>query len=243
MTHPLAPLIPISNKIKPDSFRHVRVAGIAEIQYTYRLFVCILDSVTRSKRTQQERSDKTRQRVIAAARGLFTEKGFAETGTEEIALRAGVSRGALYHQFADKSELFLAVFEAVETNMIERVGAALDPTAEPLDHMHTGCDVFLDVCKTPEMMQIALTDAPAILGWEKWREIDARYGLGLIRAVLTQLSEQGRLPAERVGSVAHLLLGAISEAAMLAAHADDAEIQRVRENLHWMIDRILGAND
>ncbi|MEM7251059.1 MAG: TetR/AcrR family transcriptional regulator [Pseudomonadota bacterium] len=198
--------------------------------------------MARVKRTQHDRSEDTRSRLIAAARRLFAEKGFANTGTEEIVAAAGVSRGALYHQFDDKTALFLGVFENVEADMIRRVEASFPPGSAALEQVHIGCDAFLDACGEPEMRQIALTDAPSVLGWAMWREVDARYGLGLIRTVLRRLVAEGNLADAQVEPVSHLLLGAVSEAAMVTGQGNADASASVRKNLHWMIDRTLAPN-
>jgi AcrR family transcriptional regulator len=126
----------------------------------------------------------TREALIKAALQLFTERGYAEVGTEEIVARAKVTRGALYHHFEDKRDLFRAVFERVEADVMERIGAKMGGADNPWDLMITGMRSFLDACEEPAVKQISLTDAPAVLGWKEWREIDNRHGLGLTRVAL-----------------------------------------------------------
>src|SRR5262245_34368391 len=121
----------------------------------------------------------TREALIEAALALFTERGYAGVGTEEIVARAKVTRGALYHHFEDKRDLFRAVFERVEGDLMERIGATMEGAQDPWDLMVRGMRAFLDACEEPAVKQIALLDAPAVLGWEEWREIDNRHGLGL----------------------------------------------------------------
>lgn len=171
------------------------------------------------RRTQAERTEATREALIAAARRLFTERGYEEVGTEEIVRDAGVTRGALYHHFGDKASLLDAVYARIEAESTERVarvvlGSELD---SPLDAMKAGIEAFLDECAKPELRQIALHDAPAVLGWERWREIGAVNGLGLIEASLAAAIEAGELRDMPVKPTAHLLLGALDEAAMLLA--------------------------
>ena len=139
-----------------------------------------------NRRTQVDRSAATRTALIDAARPLFAEHGFGGVGTETIVRAAGVTRGALYHQFADKTELFAAVFEAVEEDIGARIGevVAAAGSTDPLEAMRTGAGAWLDACAEPEVQQIVLLDAPAVLGWERWREIGMRHGMGLVEAVL-----------------------------------------------------------
>src|SRR4051794_38866309 len=111
----------------------------------------------------------TREALILAALALFTERGYAAVGTEEIVARAKVTRGALYHHFTDKRDLFRAVFERVESDLMERIGATMQSADDPYELMVGGMRAFLDACEEPAVKQISLTDAPAVLGWEEWR--------------------------------------------------------------------------
>jgi AcrR family transcriptional regulator len=175
-----------------------------------------------SSRTQSERSAATREALIAAARELFAERGYAAVGTEEIVRKAGLTRGALYHHFAGKRELFEAVYETIEGEVTERIAAdALVGASDPLEALRAGARAFLDHCLEPEVQRIVLIDAPAVLGWERWREIGARYGLGLIEAALQAAIDAGEITPAPVKPLAHVLLGALDEAAMAVARADD----------------------
>ncbi len=147
------------------------------------------------RRTQAERSEATRAALIGAGRRLFAERGYAELGTEEIVRAAGVTRGALYHHFEGKRELFEAVYEQIEAELAERIAAgALGGGAEaPLEAMRAGTEMLLAACTEREVQQIALLDAPAVLGWDRWREIAARYGLGLIEATLQAAIDAGEV--------------------------------------------------
>ncbi|HYP55128.1 MAG TPA: helix-turn-helix domain-containing protein, partial [Solirubrobacterales bacterium] len=175
------------------------------------------------KRTQTERSEATRATLIEAARRLFAERGYASVGTEEIVRSAGVTRGALYHHFSDKRDLFEAVYSQLEAELTERIAAgALTANADsPLAAMRAGAEMFLDACTEPEAQRIALLDGPAVLGWDRWREIGAAHGLGLIEATLRAAVEAGAIPQQPVRPLAHVLMGALDEAALLVATADD----------------------
>lgn len=175
------------------------------------------------RRSQAERSEATRNALIAAARRLFTAKGYEGVSAEEIVREAGVTRGALYHHFGGKAELLEAVYERLEAESTERVAhIVLDSDLHsPVEAMKAGIEAFLDECAEPELRQIALHDAPAVLGWDRWREIGAANGLGLIEASLAAAIEAGEIRKLPVGPTAHLLLGALDEAAMLVARSDD----------------------
>ncbi len=181
------------------------------------------------KRTQAERSEATRAALIAAARPLFAERGYAGVGTEEIVRAAGVTRGALYHHFAGKRELFEAVYEEIEADLARRIaeGALAGGAADPLAAMRAGAEMFLQACTEPEVQRIVLLDGPAVLGWDRWREIASEHGLGLIEATLQAAVEAGAIAEQPVRPLAHLLMGALDEAAMLVARSVDPELRRI----------------
>ena len=181
------------------------------------------------KRTQAERSEATREALVAAARPLFAERGYAGVGTEEIVRAAGVTRGALYHHFEGKRELFAAVYEQIESELAERIasGALAAGAASPLEAMRAGAEMFLAACTEPEAQRIVLLDGPSVLGWDRWREIAAEHGLGLIEASLRAAVDAGAIAEQPVRPLAHVLMGALDEAAMLVARADDPERMRI----------------
>ena len=162
----------------------------------------------------------TREALIEAALRLFAERGYADVGTEEIVARAKVTRGALYHHFEDKRDLFRSVFERVEAGLMERIGARMKTAKDPWELILNGMRSFLDACEEPAVKQVALTDAPSVLGWQEWREIDNRHGLGLTRTALEGAVAAGVLRPIAVEPMAHLFVAALSEAAFVIAYAD-----------------------
>jgi len=172
-----------------------------------------------STRSREAEARATREALVDAALDLFTERGYAAVGTEEIVARANVTRGALYHHFEDKRDLFRAVHERVESELIERIASSMKATEDPWEVLVTGTLAFLDACKEPAVKQVALTDAPSVLGWKEWREVDNRYGLGLTRAALQNAVDAGVLRPIDVDSMAHLFVAALSEAAFLIANS------------------------
>ncbi len=191
-------------------------------------------------RPNAERSAGTRAALIGAARELFTERGYAEVGTEEIVRRARVTRGALYHHFADKRALFRAVHEAVEEEMVAAIVTAMEGVEDPVELLLVGTRRFLDLCMEPEWTRIPLMDAPSVLGWAEWREIDQRYGLGIVAAGLTLAMDAGALRSQPVGPLAHILLAGMGEAALMIASAEDPEAVRaeVEMTLAGLIDAL-----
>lgn len=199
------------------------------------------------RRTQAARSQSTRAALIAAARALFAERGYADVGTEEIVRAAGVTRGALYHHFEGKRELFAAVYEQLEAELAERIAAgALAANAEaPVQALRAGVEMALRASTEPEVQRIALLDGPAVLGWDRWREIAARYGLGMVEATLQAAVDAGAIPVQPVRPLAHVLMGAMDEAAMLVARAEDPEAMRVEvgRTLEFLLGAVSAAED
>jgi len=172
---------------------------------------------------QTARSEATRAKLIEVGIELFSERGYADVGTEEIVDRAEVTRGALYHHFGDKRDLFRAVHEELEQQIVKSIGAALEanPRDDPLEALEVAAGAVLDVALDSKIARVTLIDAPAVLGWEEWREIDVRYGLGLTEAVLSAAIENGRIAKQPVRPLAHLLVAAVGEAAIMVATSGD----------------------
>jgi AcrR family transcriptional regulator len=195
----------------------------------------------RKRRTQAERSAATRAALIGAARRLFAERGYAAVGTPEVVAAAGVTRGALYHQFDGKADLFLAVYEAVEQELAERIGeqVAAAGASDPLAALTAGAEAFLDACAEPDVQRIVLIEAPAVLGWDAWRAVGLKYGLGLTEAILRAAMEAGRIAEQPVRPLAHVLIGALDEAALYVARADDPAA--AREQMRSVLRGIVGG--
>jgi AcrR family transcriptional regulator len=189
------------------------------------------------KRTKAEQSEATRGTLIATARRLFAERGFAAVGTEEIVQQSGVTRGALYHHFRGKEDLFRAVVEKVEEDLMAEVAEAAYSESDPWRRLQAGIDVFLDACVRTEMRRIVLQDAPSVLGWETWREIDARYALGLVEMGLSEAMDQGVIDRQPVRPLAHVMLGALDEAGLMIAQAED--VSAAREEVGVIVARLL----
>jgi AcrR family transcriptional regulator len=194
-----------------------------------------------NRRTQAERSAETRESLIAAGRALFAEHGFADVALETIVRAAGVTRGALYHHFPDKTELFAAVFEQVEGDVAARMGEAIAVTGQtdPVEVMRLGAAFWLDACADPEIQRIVLVDAPAVLGWTRWTEIGNRYNTGLVRTLLTSAIETGRIPPQPVEATALTMLGAMREATLYVALAQHRD--RARQEAGAVINRLIDA--
>lgn len=178
------------------------------------------------KSRKLEQSQATRAALIKTARKLFARLGYAKTDIETVARRTRVTRGALYHHFKDKQDLFSAVFDLEEQKLTQTAAAAAVSKSGPWDAMLAGCDAFLDACLDPAVQRIVLIDALAVLGWERWREIDTQYNLRLVTGALQAAVDQGIIAPGPIDSLAHLLMGAITEGAIYIAHADDQPAAR-----------------
>lgn len=179
-----------------------------------------------TRTTKAEQGEATRAALVRAARELFTERGYGGVGTEQIVRRAKLTRGALYHHFADKKDLFRAVHEQMEGEVIGAIGERMAGTADPFELLLVGTRAYLDVCTDPAITRVTLVDAPSVLGWEEWREIDMRHGLGIVIAGLQGGMDAGLLRRQPVLPLAHLMLGAMGEAGMVIANAADPEAAR-----------------
>ena len=195
------------------------------------------------RRTQEERSAATRDALISAARKLWGLRGYAEVGTPEIATAAGVTRGAMYHQFADKAALFGQVVEAVEQDVMARMATLVAESGAktPADAIRAAVDAWLDVSGDPEVRQLILLDAPSVLGWPAFRDVAQRYSLGMTEQLLTEAVRASQLAPQPMRPLAHILIGALDEAAMVIATADDPKRARreTGEVLHRLIDAML----
>jgi AcrR family transcriptional regulator len=159
---------------------------------------------------------------------MFAEHGYADTSTEKVVKLARVTRGALYHHFRDKQDLFIAVLDDEQKKLAAKASEAAASERDPWSAMVAGANVFLDACLDHAVQQIVLIDAPSVLGLERWRETDQSYYLANTKAAIQAAIDQGLVEPQPVDTVAHIILGALHEAAMLIAHADD-EVTARRE--------------
>jgi AcrR family transcriptional regulator len=179
-----------------------------------------------NRRTQAERSSATRAALLASARTLFAAKGYATAGREEIVEAAGVTRGALAHHFPRKEDLFRAVYEELEDEVLTSIANAAVAVTDPIEMLARGVSAYLDAALDPAVQRISLLDAPAVLDAEVRHEIGEARALGLVRETLAAAMAAGQLATQPVEPLAHLLLAAIHEAALYVARAPDADAAR-----------------
>ncbi|MQA97207.1 MAG: TetR family transcriptional regulator [Streptosporangiales bacterium] len=180
----------------------------------------------RRSRRREEYAEATRNALVAAATELFAAKGYQGTSVEDVARRARVTRGALYHHFGSKQELFEAVFEEQETAMIRRAFAAVSAAGDPWTQALAALDVFLDACTEPRFRELTLRQAPVALGWERWRELDERFGRGLVHGLLRNLVDAGEIRPFPIELLSGTVFALLAETARHMATAPDQDQAR-----------------
>ena len=179
------------------------------------------EAAARKPRRKDEQSRETQERLIRVATELFAEKGYAATATEDLVARAGVTRGALYHQYVDKRDLFRAVFESVEQQLGMRMAQAAAAATDPEEMYRLGTRAFLEAACEPAIRRIVLLEGPTVLGREEWRRIDSQYAFSLVRAVWEANMAAGNVPPLPLDALTEVMLGALNAAGLAVAAAPD----------------------
>ncbi|GHH44760.1 TetR/AcrR family transcriptional regulator [Streptomyces candidus] len=186
--------------------------------------------------------EETRRALLGESRRLFTERGYGAVSLAEIVGAAGVTKGALYHHFDGKEELFRAVLEDVQQEVGRRVAEAAGAHEDSWDQLVFGCREFLAATTAPGIQRIMLVDGPAVLGWTAWRAMDEASSARHLTEALTVLVDEGVVPAQPVAPLAHLLSGAMNEAALwLATSTDPADLEHTTAALDRMLDALRAA--
>ncbi|MFI6392891.1 TetR/AcrR family transcriptional regulator [Nonomuraea sp. NPDC050547] len=189
--------------------------------------------------TRAEQREQTRATLLRESRRLFAGQGYAAVGLAEIVAAAGVTKGALYHHFAGKAELFRAVLDQVQQEVAARVVAAADAEKEPWDQLVAGCRAFLTASTDPLLQRIMLVDGPAVLGWAQWRKLDTDNSARHLGEALTGLVELGVIARQPVEPLTHLLSGAMNEAALwLAAAGGPRDLADTQAALARLLDSL-----
>ena len=188
-----------------------------------------------------ERGQATRAHLVEVATRLFAAHGYDGTSIEAVLAGSGVSRGSLYHHFPGKDALFWAVMEEVGARISGPVAEAMRDAPDPVAALRAGCLAWIRLAGDPVVQQIMLIDAPAVLGWQRWRELDEN-SLGEIRAAVTYAAEEGSIERRHVDTFAHIVLAAANEVALMIARADDpaAALSAAESPVAEFLDRLLG---
>jgi AcrR family transcriptional regulator len=195
-------------------------------------------SENRERRTQAQRRATTRRALLDAARYLFAERGYHGTAAEEIVRRAGLTRGALYHHFEDKKDLFRAVVDEMEGEIDEEIEEAERAQSGLPEAVMAGYRAFIDAVLDPEMRRTFFLDGPSVLGWE-WHQIDARHAVGKIEEGLEALIAEGFMEPQPIKAMARLINGVLLEAAFFVATSEDP--QAARDEVWDAMERLLGG--
>lgn len=195
------------------------------------------DEPVKSRREQY--SEATRTALLDSATALFAEKGFAGTALSDVAAAAHVTRGAVYHHFADKQALFEAVLERFEIAAMQRIAAAGVSGEDTWDAALRGMGVFLDQCLDPVYSRIVWREGPSALGWHRWRECEHEYGFGLVQEFLRMLVADGQILPVPIRSASGLVFAMFGEAGLTLAEADESERPALRDELEAVLRRIL----
>jgi AcrR family transcriptional regulator len=191
--------------------------------------------------TKAEQTASTKATIIAVARRLFATRGYDGTSTEAVLEESKVSRGALYHHFETKEALFAEVLEAVEVDITAATGRVRANSTDPVEALAAAFNCFLDMASESEVRQIVLTDAHSVVGWQKWREIEGRHGLGRLKQALTFIAATGRIREEMVDVFAHILLASLLEVAFMVARSPDrrSATKMGRKAMKELLERLL----
>lgn len=178
------------------------------------------------KSLREEHALATRGALLKAGRELFADKGFSATSAEEIVRRAGVTRGALYHHFKDKKDLFCCVLDEVASELTAHINEAADGQPDIWSGIVAGVDAFLDACMEGDFHRVVIVDGPAVLGWDEWRTGEGFHALALLEMGLSMAMEAGLVAKQPVKLLAPIVLGAMNEAGMHIAHAKNKKVAR-----------------
>lgn len=191
------------------------------------------------KSRREQAGDATRAALVDTSRALFSTHGYADVSIDDITQATGVTRGALYHHFEDKRALFQAVVEAVEGDLTGEVRRRARQAGDPWKQLEAACHAYLDACLATEVQRIVVLDAPPVLSWRVWCDIDKRHGLGVFQEYLAAAREAGVIAVDSVETAAHLLLGALNTGARVVA--DAADKAATRREVGETIERILSG--
>jgi AcrR family transcriptional regulator len=192
-----------------------------------------------------QKGQSTRAHMLAVATELFASRGYEGTSIEAVLAESGASRGSLYHHFKGKEALFLAVMEQVGIRASAPAAEAMSAAPDAIAALRIGCLAWIRLACDPVARQILLIDAPAVLGWQRWRELDEQGPLGIIRGLLAEAAKAGRLEDGHVDAFAHIVLAALNELSLMIARASDhdAALAEGESAVEDFLDRLLGQRD
>jgi AcrR family transcriptional regulator len=209
---------PTQRQVAPASDAATRVDVVATATRTAAL--------TAPPGKKAEQSEATRHKLLQVSRKLFATRGYADASIAEIVDRAKVTRGALYHHFESKQDVFRGVYEDLQRELAERFYEAAMKESKVGKRLEVGCEAFLDACLDRGLQRIVLVDSPSVLGWDYWHEIDEKYSLGQMQDALRAGMKDGYFERQPVEPLAQVLFGALNEAGLYIARAENPEAAR-----------------
>lgn len=193
----------------------------------------------RQQGVRAQQREQTKKALLREGRRLFSYSGYGNVGLAEIVRAAGVTKGALYHHFASKADLFRAVLEELQQEVARRVAAAADAHDDPWDQLTAGCQAFLTATTDPDVQRILLVDGPSVLGWSQWRAMDEAASARHLADALSLLIDAGIVTPQPVAPLVHLLSGAMNEAALwLASSTDPMDLSHTRVALAGLLESL-----
>ena len=194
-------------------------------------------------RTNEQWRQATSAELRRHARVEFTRWGYAASSLERVAKGAKVTKGAIYYHFGSKEGLFEAVFRDVEREMTDRIHAVSEAAANPIEAVINGSISFLETSMDDSLRQIALVDGPLVLGWSRWRAIDAEFGLGALKEGLRECARKGYLRGLDLDVMAHLISGAVNEGVFVITDAENREkaFAAVSRSVEVLVRRVLAG--
>ena len=193
---------------------------------------------TQNKSKRVENGHKTLVNILGTARQLFSEKGYGNTSMEEIVQKIGVTRGALYHHFSGKKGLFLRVFEEAQSDVARRLDIVVKEASNAWEKLISATDAYLEACIDPDLQRIILIDAPSILGWDVWRQVDEAKSMVILKSILVELMDEGIIEPLPVDALSRYIGGAVNESVLWVAQSQDP--QKALEEARFTIKTILG---
>jgi AcrR family transcriptional regulator len=181
--------------------------------------------VVKSRSLKVVQGDATRQALVQTARQLFGSRGYAETSLDAIVAAAGVTKGALYHHFTGKQELFQVVFEEVKRDLSGQLTSVL-PDPDSWTGIIKGCRLYIETHTDPAVQRIVLLDARAVLSHDAWRRVDSQWGAVMFRGAFRGAMNRGVIVRLPLNTLAMTVTGALSEACLLVANAADPDAAR-----------------
>lgn len=172
------------------------------------------------RKTKTETMETVRK-LIAIARNHFTQYGYAKASLQSIVEEAELTRGAVYHHFRNKKELFRVVLEDVQREVAEKVEREALSSEDPWQQLYLGCLAFIMAAIEDRNRRIMLIDGPAILGWDVWREMDKKHSMRLLKEQLVMMQEQGYILQISTDALTYFLSGGLNEITLWLANESE----------------------